>query len=154
MKKIKIKVAIWLILLLIFMAAFYEFSIKMVTDNLPVWNGFVVASITNGLIGSLFLFNNKIRKDFFYELKNFKWAFLTEVFTFLSAITVFLAMVGLPATIVSSIAAIQPLAVLFYERIAHSIFGKMSRDNLLLPKLGSIILIVMGVIILSFVGIG
>lgn len=152
LKQIKLKIGIWFILLLILITAIWEFSVKIITNNVPVWNGFAVACIVNGIVGTLFLFNKTIRKDFVSELKNFKWAFLTETFTFFSTITTYLAMAGLQATIVSSIAAIQPLAVLIYERIAQRMFGKMSRDTLLLPKLAAIVLIVAGVILLSIAG--
>jgi hypothetical protein len=58
-------------------------------------------------------------------------------------------MVGLPATIVSSIAAIQPLAVLIFEKIAQKLFGHMVKDSHILPKLIPISLIVIGVILLE-----
>jgi cytochrome c biogenesis protein CcdA len=57
-------------------------------------------------------------------------------------------MANLPATIVSSIGAIQPLTVLFFERLFNKRFGGISRDTVLIKKLVPIILIVIGVILI------
>ena len=57
-------------------------------------------------------------------------------------------MAGLPATIVSSISSIQPLVVLFFERVFHQKAGKMTQDPVLGPKLIAILLIVVGVVML------
>lgn len=62
--------------------------------------------------------------------------------------TIFFAMAELPATIVSSIAAIQPLFVIVFERVTDQFIGKISKDHLLLPKTFAIVLIVIGVSLL------
>jgi drug/metabolite transporter (DMT)-like permease len=150
LKQIKLKAGLLMIVFLIILMAVWEFLIKIATINLSIWQAFAIVSIVNGVTASFFLLSPKIRSDFFSEIKNFKWSFLTETFTILGAITLYFAMSRLPATVVSSIAAIQPMAVLVYERIADKLIGKMQRDHLLLPKLGSIFLIVIGIILLSF----
>jgi drug/metabolite transporter (DMT)-like permease len=63
-------------------------------------------------------------------------------------VTLFFAMKSLPATIVSSIAAIQPLCVVVFENIVDRRMKKISKDVILLPKLGAIILIVAGLVLL------
>lgn len=153
LKQIKLKTSLWLILTLILVTAIWEFLIKVLTNHVPVWNGFAISSIFNGIVAfAVILFFRNVRKDFVSEIKTFNWAFLTEMFTIFGSLALYFAMAGLQATVVSSIAAIQPLAVLFYERIVDGIFGKMSRDHLLLPKLGAILLIVIGVVLLSIAG--
>jgi hypothetical protein len=54
-------------------------------------------------------------------------------------------MVNIPATIVTTIGAIQPLVVLFCERLVDVFIGKISRDHLLARKLIPISLIALGV---------
>jgi hypothetical protein len=44
----------------------------------------------------------------------------------------------------------QPLAVIVFERIAHAKYGNITQDVELLPKLGSILLIVIGIVVLYF----
>jgi len=149
LKQIKLKAGLLMIVSLIILMAVWEFLIKIATIKLSIWQAFAIVSILNGITASFSLLSPKIRSDFFSEIKNFKWAFLTETFTVLGAITLYFAMSRLPATVVSSVAAIQPMAVLFYERIADNFIGKMQRDHLLLPKLGSILLIVIGIILIS-----
>ena len=59
----------------------------------------------------------------------------------------FLAMTRYPATIVSSIAAIQPLVVLFGERFLLA-RTNIVKDTELLPKLVSISFVILGVVVL------
>ncbi len=148
LKRIKLKVAVWTIISIILITAIYEFFIKITTLNMPEINGFSIQLFISGLVIFTTFFNKKIRKDFFKELKNFKFAIMIEILTIFATLTIYLAMSGLSATIVTSISALQPLAVLFYERIADKLFGKMQRDHLLLPKLSAISLIVLGVVLL------
>jgi hypothetical protein len=74
-----------------------------------------------------------------------KWAFFSEALTFLAVFSIYFAMKGLKATFVSSISAIQPLAVIIFERIVHEKYGRITKDMELLPKLAAILLIVMGI---------
>jgi drug/metabolite transporter (DMT)-like permease len=148
MKKLKLKVSLWAIVGISVMIAFNAFIIKIYTTNMPELNGIAVNCIAIGLAVLCGLFNKKLRNDARVEIKRFHWALLTEFFTFLGLFTLYIAIKGLPVTIVSSIAAAQPLFLLFFERIAQNRFGKMSRDYLLLPKLKFILLIVLGIILL------
>ena len=148
LKRIKLKVAVWVIISIILITSIYEFCIKITTLNMPEINGLSIQLLTSNFVVFTTLFNKKIRKDFYKELKNFRFAVLIEILTIFATLTIYLAMSGLSATIVTSISAIQPLAVLFYERIADKIFGKMQRDHLLLPKLSAISLMVLGIILL------
>jgi drug/metabolite transporter (DMT)-like permease len=149
MKQLKIGISLWSIGLLVLIVAVDEFLIKVFTNTMPESNGIAVNAIficVPSIIG--LIFSKRLRKESFLEMKNTKWAFLSESLTFLGLSTLYFAMVGLSATIVCSISAIQPLILLGFERIAQKIFGKMTKDKLILPKLIAIVLIVVGVIIL------
>jgi drug/metabolite transporter (DMT)-like permease len=149
MKHLKISISLWTIALLVIIVAADEFMIKIFTNTMPELNGIAVNSIFICLPSILgIIFYKKLRVGFISEIKNIRWAFLSELFTFGGIMTLYLAMVGLSATIVSSIAALQPLALLGFERIAQKIFGKMTKDKLILPKLIAIVLIVVGIILI------
>jgi uncharacterized membrane protein len=128
--------------------AVIELLIKVITNNIPETNGMVITYVSYSITSLFFLFHKKTRQDFRYELKNLKWAAIAEFLTFLAALSLFFAMAGLPATIVASIAAIQPLFTLFFERIADKFIGKISVDRRILPKLIPICLIIIGVILI------
>ncbi|MFA6466558.1 MAG: EamA family transporter [Patescibacteria group bacterium] len=147
-KKIKLKMSLWMMISLIFIVALYEFFIKIATNNLPELNGIAISSICIGLAILPGLFNKKIRLGFPAELKNLKWAVLNESLTFLGILTTYFAMAGLPATIVSSIAATQPLTVLILESSANKVGIKMSIENNFSKKIIPILMIVIGVILL------
>jgi len=149
MNKIKIKISLWMVFFAIVILAVNEFLIKVYTNTMPELNGIAISTIFIGLPSLLcLLFNKKIRISFASELKNVKWALLTEFFAVLGLFALFFAMTGLPATVVASIATIQPLFVIWFEKIGQKLFGKMTRDNLIKPKLIGIILIVIGIILL------
>ncbi|MBI2630466.1 DMT family transporter [Candidatus Pacearchaeota archaeon] len=148
MKKIKMKVSLWIVSVMIVVVALYEFFIKISTNNIPEINGMAINSIFLGLTVLCILFHKKTRKLFPSELRNFGWAVFTEILTFFAVFTTYLAMAGLEATIVSSAAAIQPLAALIFERIASRFKEEMTRDKNLWPKLIGICLIISGVILL------
>jgi len=128
-KKIRLKVSLWMIVSLIIIVALYEFFIKVATNNLPVLNGIAISAVCVGFVIILGLFNKNIRLGFPRELKNIKWALLTESLTFLGILTTYFAMAGLPATIVSSLAAIQPFAVLVLEYLAIKIGININLEN-------------------------
>lgn len=147
-KKIRSKFTLWSIVSLIVVVALYEFFIKIATTNLPELNGIAVSQMFVGITVLLGLFNKKIRTGFPRELKNIKWAMLNETTTFLGMFTTYFAMSGLPATIVSSIAAAQPLAVLILEAFVNKIGLKISKNTDFHKKIIPISLIVLGVIVL------
>jgi uncharacterized membrane protein len=148
MNKLKTKIALWMISLLIFTVALNEFFIKIATNHLPALNGLAISLIFLGLAIMLGFFHGKTRRGFARELRNIKWALLIESLTFLATFTVYIAIAGLPVTLVASVAATQPLAVVFLERIFSKYGKKISKDERLLPKLISIGLIVMGIIVM------
>jgi len=90
----------------------------------------------------------RARNHFLLELRNFQWAVASEVLTFMAVGTMYAAMSVLPATIVSSFGSVQPLVVLFGERAVQGFYRRMSADHAMMPKLGAIILIVIGVVLL------
>ena len=143
----------WLILQLILVIALTEFFVKIATGEIPVMQGIAINSLSLGTMLLLLLLNKKIRTGFRSEIKNIHWAVASESFTLLGTGTLYYAMAGLPATIVASIGATQPLVVLFLERITDGFTGKLTKDHALLPKLGIIALIVIGVVILCLSGV-
>ena len=149
MKHLKMTISLWIIFLSILIVAIDEFLIKIYTNNLPELNGIAINIICICIPAILaILFNKKLRISFISEVKNTKWAFLSETFTFLGIFALYFSMQEISVTIVSSIAAIQPLILLGFENIAQRVFGKMTKDKLILPKLIAIILIVLGVVTL------
>lgn len=150
-KKIKVSMLIIPLLFYIILLGFYEFSVKVSTTHVSFMQGLAITTAASGVAILLGLFNKKVRKGFKSEFKNIKLAFFSETFTLIAVFTLYFAMSKIPATMVSSIASTQPLAVIVLERIAHSYFGKITKDVRLLPKLGAIGLIVIGVIILSVI---
>jgi drug/metabolite transporter (DMT)-like permease len=148
MKKIGLKASLWLLFPIILFTGVNEFLIKVSTNQISGWNGTSIQLVAMGLTASSLLFNKNMRRQFKSEIKNYKWALLSETITLLAILTTYFAMMGLEATIVSSVAAIQPLSVLFYERLLHKRVGKITKDARLLPKLISILLIFLGVLLL------
>ena len=147
-RKLILNISLWMILLLIFMIGLQEFFIKIATDNLSILNGVSITSIFIGLVIMFGLFNKKTRLDLKFELKNIKWACFSEILTFLGIFTVYISMLYLPATIVSSIGAVQPLFVLFLESFLNKRGLLLTLEKFSLKKVMSILLIVLGVFLL------
>ena len=151
--KLKIKIFSWMMLYMIISTAVYEFFIKMSTNNLPELNGLAITIGICGLVALPLALNKKIRKWISKEFKHIPWALFSEALTFLGILTTYYAMTGLPATIVSSIAAIQPLAVLFMEKVFHFFNIKIAVNPSIRKRLLPISLIVLGVILLYAFGL-
>ena len=147
MKKIGWKTSLWMLGLLILDTAVAEFLMKVATNNLPALNGVSVSVVFMGVIVLFALFSKSVRIAFRKEIRNFRWAFLNEFFNFLGIITIYLGMSVISATVFTAMAAIQPLAVLIYEKLLFS-GSQISRDRKLWPKLIGILLIVLGIILL------
>lgn len=147
-KKVHLEVNIWFLIAIIFVSGFDEFFVKISTDKISIWQGIIVNNISLGLTLLCGLFHPKIRKNFLPELTNIRWEIISALLAFGGIATIFFAMAELPATIVSSIAAIQPLFVILFERVTDQLIGKISKDHLLLPKTFAILLIVIGVALL------
>ncbi|MDD2646854.1 MAG: EamA family transporter [Patescibacteria group bacterium] len=146
--QLKWQTGIWMLISMIVVVSLYEFNIKVSTEKLPELNGVSITGIFAGLTALTILFKNENRRWFWSELKNIKWAYLIETFTFLGILTTYLAMSGLSATIVSSMASIQPLAVLLFESAMERKFGKMTRDKSFRHKLLPLSLVVVGIFLL------
>jgi len=140
------KQSLWIIAIILIIGI-YEFMVKVSTSNLPELNGIALNQIFLGLTISTILFSKSVRTNVVRDFRVIKWAFLTETFTFFGILTLFYAMAGLPATIVSSIAAIQPMVVVFLEYFGCKI-GLKTCDLNFKKKFVSIALIVIGVIVL------
>ena len=137
-----------MIITLVIVVAVYEFLIKVATVNLPPINGMAINSIAVGISLIPVIFFNPLRKGIRYEVKNIPWVLGIESLTFFAIFTTYIAMAGLPATIVSSVAASQPLFVVLVEKGLGKIGIKISKDTALLPKLIPILLIVLGIVLL------
>lgn len=134
---------------IILFEAVHEFSVKLATTALTPLQGVVINNLVVGLTLLCGLFNKNLLKHFMLELRNTPWEFLSALFALGGIGTLYFAMSTLPATIVSSIGAIQPLAVLIFERIITARIGTITKDTQLLPKLSAILFIVFGVVLLS-----
>lgn len=146
--KLQLKMTAWLIALMILVVAVYEFFIKVAVSDIPFWNGTAVSVIFMGLTVMVLAVYGPVRRGIPTEWHNLKWAVLSESLTFVGILTVYFAMSGLPATIVSSLAATQPLAVLLLENILTRSGIPIARDTALFKKLIPIIVIVLGVLLL------
>ncbi len=133
---------------MILMVALFEFIMKLATTELPVLHGLAIMLICIGLTLELALFHKETRNGVPAEFKNLKWVLLGQNLALAGMATLYFAMAGLPATIVSTIAATQPLAVLFLEKLSHSFGIKMCSDERLLSKLIPVSIMVCGIIML------
>lgn len=133
---------------MILMVALFEFIMKLATTELPVLHGLAIMLICIGLTLELALFHKETRNGVPAEFKNLKWVLLGQSLALGGMATLYFAMAGLPATIVSTIAATQPLAVLFLEKLSHSFGIKMCSDERLLSKLIPVSIMVCGIIML------
>ena len=145
-RKVGLLVGSW-IAIMVLLVAFYEFFVKVATINIPEMNGIAVNIIFTGLTVMPLLLDRKTRNGFLSELKNIKWALLNESLTFSAVFVTYFAMAGLSATIVATIGTLQPIIVVFLERIVNFFTGNMTKEKLL-PKLLPIGMIVIGVILL------
>jgi uncharacterized membrane protein len=141
-------VIVWSVLPLMLVTAFAEFFIKQATTALPVLNGIAINHVIIGLVIMLGLVKKDIRSGVAKEFKNLKWALLNESLTFLGILTLYFAMNGLPATIVASIAATQPLTVLTLEYFANKAGFNISKNKDFKGKILPLLLIVGGVVLL------
>lgn len=131
----------------VFLMGFYEFFIKVAADRVDGLAAFAINSIAVGVVVSVLLTRKQTRLHLRQEFQNLGYALIGECCTLLAILLLFQAMTRYPATIVSSIAAIQPLVVLLGERFFLS-RTNIVKDMQLLPKLFSISFVILGVIVL------
>ncbi|HLC53270.1 MAG TPA: EamA family transporter [Candidatus Nanoarchaeia archaeon] len=148
LKRIRMKLGLFALIGLMITGALSEFFVKISVDSLPLWHGIAVTNVTLGVCTLPLLFRRSIREKLIGELKNIRYGVLSEVFTFAGILSWYFAMQDLPVTIVASVSAAQPLAVVIFERMAHRKFGKITRDLSLKSKLIPLLFIVLGIIIL------
>jgi len=146
--KKKLHIVFWIILSYALSIAFYEFFIKVATTKVAEINGLAVNSIFLGLAIFPLVFSRKRRSEIAYEVRNIHWALLSEMFTISAVFGTYIAMKNLPATIVSSLQATEPLLVLAFEKIANKRGVLNSQDKNFFNKLIAIILITAGVAIM------
>ena len=147
MKK-KLHIVFWIILSYALSIAFYEFFIKVATTKVAEINGLAINSIFLGLAIFPLIFSRKRRSEIAYEVRNIHWALLSEMFTISAVFGTYIAMKNLPATIVSSLQATEPLLVLAFEKIANKRGIMKSQDTNFFNKLIAIILITAGVAVM------
>lgn len=140
---------VWLMALMILLVALHEFFIKVATNSLPAMNGLAVGLIAIGLTLCLGLLHRPTRKGVGYEWRNLKWAVCGESLALAGLAAIYLAMAGLPATIVSTIGATQPLILLFLEKGFHASGVNICRDVRLLNRLVPISLMVLGIVLMG-----
>lgn len=134
---------------MIFLIGIGEFIMKVAVNNIGPLNAYAITGFVEGILACLLIFKKETRTNVKEESRNILYIISSEVFTCLALITVYLAMSGLPATIVSGIATVQVLFVVLLERLVDQFIGKISRDHYLLPKLIPMILIFLGLILLT-----
>jgi drug/metabolite transporter (DMT)-like permease len=137
------------IIAMILLIGIGEFIMKIAVSNINVWNAFAITSFVEGTLTFLLIFRKDTRAHLSLESVNIRWILFGEIFTFLAISTIYLAMSGLPASIVAGISAIQILFIVLLERFFDQFIGKISRDHYLLPKLIPMILIFLGLILLT-----
>lgn len=120
---------------------------KLGTNNAPPLNCLVVNGIFVAIVLMGGIFVKSLREKIPDENGPLYIAFIGEVMYFLGNGSMFIAMSFLPATIVSSVAAIQPFLVLFLEAIVNR-FRKISSDLGIKEKIIPIVMIVLGVVLI------
>lgn len=148
MKRLKLKSELLMLIIMILVIAATELMIKVTTTKMPEMNGTAITVMFSGFASLFGLFSSKIRKGFVSELKNIKWTAITEGLFIFAVLTLYLAMDGLPATVVSSIAAIEPLAVLMLESFVNKHIGSMAAKGAFRKKVIPLSMIVAGIALL------
>lgn len=136
------------IISLIVIVAIYEFLVKISTINMPVLHAITASNMALGSTIALGLLVPSLRRGAMQELRNFRWIIINELITLAAISSVFIGMVNLPASIVSSIGATQSLAVVGLEVLLHRMGIPLSDGLHVQRKLLTILCIVGGVILL------
>ncbi|MFA6461220.1 MAG: EamA family transporter [Candidatus Woesearchaeota archaeon] len=136
------------LVLFILGVALGEFMIKIVTNNLPPLNGWVIGLIVSSLVTVIGIFFLSIRKNVKKDVVLFPIAMGGALITCVASLALYFAIDYLPVTIVSAVGATQPLFVVLTERIVNLKLGIISKDLRLVHKLGAVILVVVGVILI------
>jgi uncharacterized membrane protein len=132
----------------VILTAGFEFFIKLSTENIPPVHGFVINSMVLGLLLLFPLCKQQHRQKMIQDLKIVHFTVIIEALTLAGVLTLFFAMNGLPATIVSSIACLQPVLVLVFEHIAHTANLTPMKGKNVWTKILAICLVVIGCVLL------
>jgi drug/metabolite transporter (DMT)-like permease len=128
--------------------ALTEFMIKLASGRIGEWQGVVVSAIALAATVMIpLLLTSSIRRRIRAEIRNIRFAIPIESLTLAAVLVTFLAMAGLPVTVVSAIGAAQPLFVLALEFIVNKEGGHITKHKLR-KKIVPIVLIVVGVALL------
>jgi len=150
MKQTKSNTRVVVLMSMIATTGVYEFLMKVGVTNMDELAALSLNSIFAGLFVMSLLIQRATRADFLkYEIKNIKFAALSESVTIVAILFLLLAMARLPAAIAASITSIQPLIVLLGEFVLLRRVSKAVKDQRLLPKLISVALIVTGVVLIA-----
>lgn len=147
-KKLRVSIAIWSLVIVTLGTGLHEFFAKIAVNQISPWHGTAINSIAMGWFALVLLLKKKYRIGFISEFRNVKLTFVSELLTLAGILAIYLAMNGLPATIVSVISVVQPLFVLFFEWVAFSLGIKIVKDINWKNKLFAILLIIIGLILL------
>lgn len=145
----------WGLLLLIPQIIFVagnEFLGKIATMHAPGNNVAALNSVAFGLtLSTVLVFLPSARRNFLSELRrNWRWALVSETLTVAASWLLILSMSsGLSAPVASSLAAMQPLAVLLLEFAAGISHDATAPLECLLFKLLPMLLVIAGVILIS-----
>lgn len=150
-KEIKLRANKYILVGLIILIGLNEFIIKISTSNINVFNGIVITWIVYGLFLIPLLLWKKNRIDFIKQKNIILIESMIDLIGYAALLTLFIAMSGLPATIVSAIAISQILFTVVFEKIVDRFLGKIIRDRLILRKAVALSIIAIGVIILSLI---
>ncbi len=127
----------------------YEFFIKISTNNLNYWQGFVIGEFVLGMIIGLSVFSKKTRTDLRYDVKHAGWILLAEASLLLGILTSYASLTVIQVTIFSSLATAQPLLVLFFEFFVNKRIKGFASDIEWSKKTWGIVLICLGVVLLA-----
>jgi len=153
MEKIHLDMKIWVLILMPIITGLQEFIIKLSTESISEFNALAINSLVAGTIIIFAIFLKKTREDFHHDIKNIWFALLNESLTVLAILFIFLAMKYYPATIVSAFDAIGPLFVLLIEKVILTKIDGVTKDKALKPKLEGVLLIIIGFVMMTVVGV-
>ena len=129
-----------------------EFLTKVATQDLPPLSTASLSVASFGFVLVCCIVASSTRTGMFEEVVNWKWALLSESLTTTSLLLMSVAMAGLDAATVSSLAAIQPMLVVILEFVLGVARPNCTTRGVgccLLLKVVPILAVLVGVVLLS-----
>ena len=142
----------WLISIAIVSLSLKALFSKVAVASLPPLQAYSISAIIEGIILFAAILHPLARKHFIAETRVTLWAIISEVWNWGAYAASFIALTTLPVAIVVSIASIMPVTLLLLERILDAMVGRIVRDHVLLPRLGPLVLIAIGIALLGIAG--